>query len=145
MISRDLIGRTQSRSILVERGPLSAFARSIGETNSLCFDVEAARQQGHPDLVVPPSYLFSLLLFAEVDHPWVVDLGVDLSKILHGEQRFEHEGLVFAGETLTLKSAITEIYEKRGGALEFVERATEVFVGEHRRGRLVTTLVVRHG
>jgi acyl dehydratase len=145
LISRDLIGRTQSRSILVERGPLSAFARSIGETNSLYFDVEVAGQQGYPNLVVPPSYLFSLLLFAEVDHPWVVDLGVDLSKILHGEQRFEHEGLVFAGETLTLKSAITEIYEKRGGALEFVERATEVFVGEHRRGRLVTTLVVRHG
>jgi acyl dehydratase len=145
LISRDLIGRTQSRSILVERGPLSFFARSIGETNPIYFDVDAAREQGHPDLVAPPSYLFSLLLFAEADHPWVIDLGVDLSKILHGEQRFEYDGLVFAGETLTLKSAITEIYEKRGGALEFVERASDAFVGEQRRGRLVTTLVVRHG
>jgi acyl dehydratase len=130
---------------LVERGPLSFFARSIGETNPIYFDVDAAREQGHPDLVAPPSYLFSLLLFAEADHPWVIDLGVDLSKILHGEQRFEYDGLVFAGETLTLKSAITEIYEKRGGALEFVERASDAFVGEQRRGRLVTTLVVRHG
>lgn len=146
MIDRSLIGKDGPlQQIVVERGPLAFFARVVGSTDPAHTDVAAAQAAGYRDLVVPPSYVFSLSSLAETDAPWVERLGVDLAKILHAEQRFEHHGHIYAGDTVAFRSQIKNVYEKKGGALEFVERETDAYVGGELRARLMTVLVVRHG
>ena len=56
------------------------------------------------------------------------DLGVDISRILHGEQEFEHYKPIRPGETYLCQSRITDIYEKTGrsGAMAFVVREMAV-------------------
>lgn len=146
MIDRSLIGTQEAeRRILVERGPLAFFARVVGSSDPTHTDVEAAQAAGYRDLVAPPSYVFTLSSLAETDAPWVERLGVDLAKILHAEQRFEHHGPIHAGDTVAFRSEIKNVYEKKGGALEFVERETAAYVGDELRAKMLTVLVVRHG
>ena len=56
------------------------------------------------------------------------DLGVDISRILHGEQEFEHYKPIRPGETYLCRSRIPDIYEKTGrsGAMAFVVREMAV-------------------
>ncbi|MDN5805535.1 MAG: MaoC family dehydratase N-terminal domain-containing protein, partial [Microlunatus sp.] len=46
--------------------------------------------------------------------------------ILHGDQTFIYHDVAHAGDTLVLQPRITDMYEKKGGALQFVVRETTV-------------------
>ena len=75
----------------VERGRLRAFARSIGETDPIYHDVDAARAAGHRDLLVPPTFFFSMTLETDEPFGYLKTLGVDLRFVLHGEQSFDYQ------------------------------------------------------
>jgi acyl dehydratase len=47
-------------------------------------------------------------------------LGVPIGRILHGEQSFTYHAPVCAGDVLSVESRISDIYSKKGGALEFI-------------------------
>ncbi|HEY9265413.1 MAG TPA: MaoC family dehydratase N-terminal domain-containing protein, partial [Mycobacterium sp.] len=51
-------------TMTVDRARLRFFAKAIGETDPVYTDVDAARAAGHPDLPVPPTFLFSIELEA---------------------------------------------------------------------------------
>jgi hypothetical protein len=73
----------------VERGRLRFFARTIGLSDPVYLDVAAARRAGHPDLPAPLTFL-SNSLELEVPNPlgWLAELGGDLTKTTHAEQKF---------------------------------------------------------
>ena len=128
----------------VERGRLRFFAEAIGESDPLYTDLDAARAAGHPDLPVPPTFLFGLQLEAPEPFGWLTDLGIDLRFILHGTQRFEYAQLAYAGDELEVQPRISDVFDKRGGALEFIVLDNEVTRrGEH-IATLSQTIVVRH-
>jgi len=59
----------------------------------------------------------------------------DFQRLLHGDEKYEFSGLIFAGDQVTLTTTIVDFYDKKGGALEFVTLAS---VLEHvTRGVLV--------
>lgn len=133
MIDKKIIGFTFPRhSIAVEAGQLRFFAKSIGETDPVYFDESAARDRGHPNLPVPPTFLFSLEL-ARPANDWRDKAGMLLERILHGEQSFKYHRMAYAGDVLHFDSEITDLYDKKGGALQFL--VTDVKVtnqrGEH--------------
>jgi acyl dehydratase len=111
----------------VEKGQLRFFAKAIGETNPIYTNVEAAMAAGHESLPVPPTYFFCLQMM-DVPDPtaWIGEIGVNLQHILHGEQSFEYLETAYAGDRLTFKSVITDIYDKKGGALNFIVTETTV-------------------
>ena len=113
----------------VERGRLRFFGRAIGETNPVYLDTAAAKAGGHPDIPVPPTFFFSLGMEAPEPFGYLDELGVDLRRILHGEQSFEYHALAHAGDRLTLQDRIVDVYAKRGGALEFIVKQTEITRG----------------
>jgi len=133
------------RTVEVERGRLRAFAQAIGESDPVYLDVAAAREAGHRDLPVPPTFLFGLGLGrGAADFAWLTGLGVDLRRVLHGEQGFTYHALAYAGDTLTLSPEITDVFSKRGGALQFLVRRTAVErVGGGPVAELRETIVVR--
>ena len=53
-------------------------------------------------------------------------LGADIRTVLHGEQSFDYLRLAYAGDRLTFRTRVSDAYSKKGGALEFVVRTTEV-------------------
>jgi len=131
-------------TVTVERGRLQLFAKATGQVDPLYTEVAVARAKGHPDLPVPPTFLFGLELSQPDPFGWLTVYGVDMNTVLHGSQSFRYERAVHAGETLTAQSTITDVYSKKGGALDFVERRTEV----SREGTLIAvldqTIVIRN-
>ena len=127
MIDKQWIGHALPASVLpIERSRLQFFAKAIGETDPVYTDDEAARAAGHPALPVPPTFLFCLEMDAPNPAAMRQTLGLDYSRILHGEQGFTFHRVVHAGDRLTFRQRIADIYDKKGGALEFIVRHTEV-------------------
>lgn len=152
MIDRDRHVGTVSepRIVDIEKGFLKFFAKATGETDPTYFDEEAARAAGHRAIPVPPTYFFSLHMGAPAKRGDVFDLenglGVDMQRVLHGEQGFTYHRLVYAGDRLTITTTTSDIYVKKGGALEFVVQDTRY---ENDKGELCAearqVTVVRNG
>ena len=104
---------------------LRFFANVTGETRPEYLDADAARAAGHRAIPAPPTFAFTLQLIAS-DTPlaYLTDLGVDLSRVLHGEQSFAYSGEICAGDEIRLDSVIVDIAEKKGGALIFITDET---------------------
>jgi acyl dehydratase len=147
MIDKRHIGHVLPRyTVDVEKGRLRFFAKAIGQTDPVYSDEAAARDAGHPGLPVPPTFLFCLEM--DAPNPSAVRelLGIDIGKVLHGEQNFTYHAMAYAGDQLSFEQRIADIYDKKNGALEFVVRETRV-VNQHdvlvAELRVVT--VVRNG
>ena len=146
MIDKKHIGKVlPAFAATAEAGQLRFFAKATGESNPIYFDEQAARDAGHPALPLPPTFLFSLA-FQAPSNAWRDELGIISSQILHGEESFRYHHMAFAGDTLHFDVRIADIYDKKGGALEFVVRETRVSNqrGEH-VADLRTVLVQRNG
>lgn len=137
--------RLPAATMDVERGALRRFAKATGQTDPIYLDVGAARAAGHPDLPVPPTYFFSI----ELEHvdlmQYLAELGVDLTRFLHGEQSFEYHAMAHAGDRLIIESGFTDVYTKKGGALEFLVKTTEITrePSDH-IATATTSIVIRH-
>lgn len=134
MIDKKHIGHVMpAYSVDVEKGRLRFFAKATDQTDPVYWDEDAAKAAGYPGLPVPPTFLFCLEM--ESPDPAAIRdlLGLDYRTLLHGEQGFTYHRMAFAGDRLTFEQRIEDIYEKKGGALEFVVRLTRVTNqrGEH--------------
>ena len=127
MIDKRFIGHEFApHTSVVEAGRLRLFAKAIGESDPVYSDETAARAAGHPALRAPPTLAFCLDMDVPDPFAWLTELGVALPRILHGEQRFTYHAPVYAGDTLNFRARITDIYDKKGGALEFIVKDTRV-------------------
>ncbi|MFF0051096.1 MaoC family dehydratase N-terminal domain-containing protein [Streptomyces sp. NPDC005498] len=144
-LDTSFIGRElPAHSVDVERGRLRFFAKAIGETGAAYFDLEAAKAVGHRDLPVLPTFLFCLDMEKPDPFALVRELNIDIRYVLHGEQGFTYHAMAYAGDTLTFTSTVTDIYSKKGGALEFVVRKTAVTRDGELIAELHNSLVVRN-
>jgi hypothetical protein len=129
----------------VERGRLRFFARTIGLTDPVYFDLDAARRAGHRDLPVPPTFLGNSLEL-ELPEPlgWLAALGGDLTKTTHAEQAFTYHATAYAGDSLVLRRRIVDVYTKKNGALEFVVKQTDVMRGDECLAEIQFVIALRH-
>ena len=98
----------------VGREKIREFAEAIGEANPAYFDTAAARALGHPDVIAPPT--FPIVLTMRAGHQVVMDpdLGVDYSRVVHGEQRFVYTRPVRAGDRLEVVVTVESIRSAAG-------------------------------
>ena len=146
MIDRKWIGHALPPSVLsIDHSRLRFFAKAIGETDPVYTDSAAARGAGYADLPAPPTFLFAAELDSGANDRLLSDLGIPIAKLLHGEQGFSYHRVACAGDTVTVRSRIDDIYDKKGGALEFVVKTSRA---TNQRDELVaemrTVLVCRH-
>ena len=120
-IDRKHVGRTLPRAVLeVEAGRLRFFAKAIGESDPIYFEEPAALAAGYPSLPAPPTFIFAAMLDGGTMARALFEMGVDVRRVLHGEQGFTYHAPICAGDTITVETRISDIYEKSGGALEFI-------------------------
>jgi acyl dehydratase len=146
MIDRKWIGHALPTSVLpIERTRLQFFAKAIGETDPVYTDAAAARDAGYPDLPAPPTFLFAAELDSGASDRLLADLQIPLAKLLHGEQSFSYHRPACVGDTVTVRSAITDIYDKKNGALEFVVKTSRA-TNQHDElvAELRAVIVCRH-
>ena len=146
MLDKSFIGSTSApRSVEVEKGQLKFFAKATDETNRIYFDEAVAREAGHPALPAPPTFLMCLGSLAPDREDILGKLGIDIGRILHGEQHFTHFKPIYAGDTITLTTRVTDMYDKKGGALDFIVQETDA---TNQKGEKVglarSTIVVRN-
>ncbi|MDH3830030.1 MAG: MaoC family dehydratase N-terminal domain-containing protein [Gammaproteobacteria bacterium] len=147
MLDRSYVGHSfPTHSVPVEAGQLRFFAKAVGEESPVYHDREAARAAGYRDIPAPPTFVFSLGLVGTDLAEKYLPMGVDLARLLHGEQQFEYFAPICAGDVITLESKVTDIYDKKGGALEFaVEETTATNQDGELVAKAVQTLVMRNG
>jgi len=108
----------------VGREKIREFAEAIGDTNPAYTDPEAAAALGHPDVIAPPTFVFSITFRAAgqvIEDP---QLGLDYSRVVHGDQKFVYTRPVRAGDRLSVTSTIEAIKSMAGN--DFLDVRGEV-------------------
>lgn len=121
MLDRNHIGRKFGPFFSdVEKSPLMLFAKATGQTDPIFFDEHMARNAGYRSIVAPPTYLMCLIDMHQDKWPTyqIIDPGVQPP--LHGSQHFEYKELICAGDRINLVHRVEDIYERKGGILEFI-------------------------
>jgi len=120
------VGRTYppTSSYLVGREKIREFATAIGATDPAHHDPAAARALGYPDVIAPPT--FPVIPTVQARDPIIDDpgLGLDYSRVVHGDQRFAYHRPVVAGDELLCTTVIDEIMSR--GGLDFFTTRTEI-------------------
>ena len=125
MMDKKWIGfKLPTSELNIDRSRLRFFAKAIGETSSVYTDVQAARAAGYADLPAPPTFLFAAELDSGASDQLLQKLEVPIAKILHGEQSFCYHESACAGDTITVRSIVDDIYDKKNGALEFIVKSS---------------------
>ncbi len=144
-LNRELVGKTYGVvSLAVTSERVDAFARAIGEGSPLFLDTVAAQSAGYPGQVAPPTFTTTLQFIALRQLAADPDLGLDFSRVLHGDQEFEWRRPVVVGDELTTSPRIVAIRGK--GAMEALVVETEI--SDASGSPVVTirgTLIVRGG
>lgn len=107
----------QTDSYLVGREKLREFASSVLAFAPIHHKVDAARAAGFDDLVAPPTFPIVIqekTLQQLLRHP---DAGIDFSRVVHGDQKFEYIRPLIAGDEVVAKLKVIGIQEVGGHTL----------------------------
>ena len=114
---RAAIGReSDPYPVEVDRTAIRMFARAVGHTDPIYYDVEQARRRGYRDLPCPPAYL-GTPVFKPGQAPRTVTQGFKspFKRVLNGGTEVEYfDEDICAGDTLTSASKIADLSERQG-------------------------------
>lgn len=110
--------------------------------NPLYWDAEAARAGKYGALVAFPTFAVNFAMRPFTDAVTDPRLGINLVKLVHGEQAFEFLDVMREGDVMTTRGTLTEVYDKAN--MDFVVMQTE---SHNQHGKLVVkatwTAVIR--
>ncbi|GAA1747002.1 MaoC family dehydratase N-terminal domain-containing protein [Luedemannella helvata] len=108
----------------VGREKIREFADAIGAPEAAYRDVAAAKELGHPDVIAPPT--FPVIFSGTINDTLIADtaLGLDFSRVVHGDQRFAYVRPVRAGDRLVCRATIEDIQSRVGN--DFITTRGEI-------------------
>ena len=129
-IDRRYIGfRLEPFTVLVTADQLRRFGEAIGTVG--------------PAAVAPPTYMKVVEGAGNSSRAILSALQIDVRRILHAEQEFRYGAPIRAGDHVTVVRTVSDIYAKKGGALELVivestlHRSDGASIGHSRQSLLV--------
>jgi acyl dehydratase len=128
----------------VSRVKILEFAEAVGDRHPAYRDPAAAGKLGHPDVICPPT--FPIVISMPAADQVVKDpaLGLDWSRVVHGDQRFAYVRPMRAGDRVVAVVRVESIKTLAGNDL--ITLVTEL---QTEAGELVCTayalLVARAG
>jgi len=143
-------------TITVEKNKIAEFAMAVAlkeekeGINPIYYDEVSAKKAGYQGITISPTFMTSFAFWTGNGLTEIVKaLGIDLNKLLHSEEEYEYYGNIYAGDTITRKMKVVEMFER--GKRDRVGRFVEVTILEteviNQRGELVgkvrTTMMER--
>jgi acyl dehydratase len=127
-LNRALVGRAYPAiGYEVGREKLREFAIAVGESDPIYHDEAAARAAGHPDIPAVPTFAVVLSLRAGQVVYGDPELGLDYSRVVHGEQEFVYRRPIRAGDRLLATGRVAAVEAK--GRHELLVLETDVTTG----------------
>ncbi|MFC3688496.1 FAS1-like dehydratase domain-containing protein [Aquipuribacter hungaricus] len=137
-----LAGRTYSAagSYVVGRETVRQFADAVGAAHPFHHDVVVAREAGYGDVVAPPT--FAVVVAQPATDAMMADpeVGLEYSRIVHGEQTFVHHAPIVAGDELDADMTVASVRAAGGAAMLTLVTQVTTTAGEPRS--TVTALLV---
>ncbi len=115
----------------VGREKIREFADAIGDAHPAYREAAAAQALGHPDVIAPPTFPIVLSMRAAAQVVEDPALGLDYSRVVHGEQRFAYTRPVRAGDVLTVVVSVDAIRSAAGNDLVTTRGEVSTVGGEH--------------
>jgi acyl dehydratase len=114
----------------VGREKIREFADAIGDANPAYRDRAAAKELGHPDVIAPPT--FGIVVTSRASHQVIMDpeLGVDYSRVVHGEQRFSYVRPIRAGDALSVVVTVESVRSVAGNDIVTTKAEVSTVDGE---------------
>lgn len=144
MFDKSKLGHSfPSFTITVERCKISELARALGDENPIYHDLAAARAAGYEDVPLPPTAP-TMFTFWGNTQLWeqLAGVGINVTRILHGEEEYEYVTLIAANDILTGITTITD--GKSRPSMDIVTTETR-YTNQHGQHvlRVKTMFVVR--
>lgn len=109
---------------VVERDRVTQFCQAIGQDDPIYNDPEAAKAAGYPEQVAPPTFPTALQIQTSAQVVLDPELGLDYTRVVHGEQEFVYSRPLFVGDRLKATPRVGDIYAK--GPNEFLVIESEI-------------------
>jgi len=142
-VDQSLVGRSfpPTEPYSVTEDGVRAFAEVAGEP-PFHVDPEAARAAGYPDVIAPPT--FAVIIAQRSDAQLVRDpeAGIDYSRVVHGEQSFQHHRPIVAGDRLVAVLHVDSVRSAGGHSMVTTRSEISTEAGEA-VCTATSTLVVR--
>ena len=125
-LNQTFVGRTYPPTEPYEVGlaKIREFADAIGAPDPAYRDRAAAVALGHPDVIAPPTFAMVVAMPASRQIIQDPELGIDYSRVVHGDQRFRYTRPVRAGDRLSCVCVVEEITSRAGN--DFLTTRTEM-------------------
>jgi acyl dehydratase len=138
------IGRSYPPATTYEVGleKIREFADAVGDPNPVYRERQAARALGHPDVIAPPTFPFVLALRASAAVIEDPALGIDYTRVVHGEQSFAYLRPIRVGDVLAVTVTVADI-RSAGGHSMMTTRSDLATVEGEQVVTVLMTLVVR--
>src|SRR5262245_19308008 len=121
-LNQSLKGRLYDEiRLTVARDEVLRFADAIGEDDPVFRDPESAGAAGQPDQLAPPAFVPKMQIMASAMVIVDQDLGLDYSRVVHGEQEYEWHRPIVVGDVLTATPRISDIYAKKSNEYLIIE------------------------
>jgi len=115
---------------VVGREKVREFASAVFATAPIHHDVDAAIAAGYSDLVAPPTFPIVIqekTLHQLLSHPGA---GIDFSRVVHGDQKFEYQRPLVAGDEVVATIRVTMIQSLGGHTMVTSESTITTTAGE---------------
>lgn len=129
----ELVGREfpPTAPYLVGREKVREFARAVLADDPQHVDPVAAQALGYSDVVAPPTFAMvvqDLTLQQLLAEP---DSGIELSRVLHAEQRFRYTRPIVAGDELTATLTVAALRTLGGNTMVTSDAEIRDAAGDH--------------
>ncbi len=125
--SQDLVGTVLGTGKMpIEAGKVREFARSLQDDNPIYRDEEAAKAAGFSAIPAPPTFTVVAAHFSEGESG-IMALGLDLARVLHGEQEWTYHRTPVVGDVLSSTTKVVSVEQKpgkRGGVMTMIKMET---------------------
>jgi acyl dehydratase len=132
----------------VQRNKIHELTMAIGDDNPIYHDREAAQVAGYPDVPISPTTptLFSSWGTRQQGTS-LADIGIDVWRILHGEEEYEYLAPIYPGDMLTGTTTLVDGKTRQGSSDRLMDILTTEtrYINQRQEPVLIrrSTIVVR--
>ena len=121
VLNKNLIGKEYPPiTFRVKKEILIAFSRSTGQIDPIYFDERKAKDNGHPAIMAPPTFLTVIAMHQENPYEYLEKINVSLSSVLHAGQEYSYFHPIYAEDVIEMKYNIEDIFQRKNGEITFI-------------------------